>query len=876
MDSDSSSLTDISWFVDSKLTPYRPSFDLVYRARLLKSLMNGQDKKLVLVTAPAGYGKSSLLAQWAAEADQKGIFYCWLTLESEEADPKRFLAYVTFVLSENGVELDDLVTGARNGYADSAIDAVLGKLIRQLNNTAQKVVLILEDYHQAESEAVNAIVYRLLKDSHANFTIFIDSRTPPKINVFSLIAAGDAIEIDAAQLRLTEKETLDALGEVTNKEAALELFEKTEGWPVAVQLAKLQQRNRPQEAVISGAKGGLFASYLTEQILSSLDNEVQEFLLSCAFLSRFNTELVNAVMEEENGWRHIDQLSSFSALIVPLDIESGWYRLHHLFAEYLKELQVRRDLKKANRIMMAASQWYAERGDTVRAVKYAASAHDYGFCRDIILSGGGWRIILTDGIGDLRSALRYLPVTEINKSASLLIATAYLHCKDGEFQQARAQLNAAISLLSVDYDEKIMVERLVVESMINLYEDVGDWNDDYKTTREFFLKRGKFDSLEVGTLRCEEVLISLSHGDFDKASEALREAFASMRQSSSVLGLNYCYIHAAHIALHRAEFDVATANIERALSMAEENFGSDSGLKNLSLVLLYSLHAWQGEANKERLKDFETALEHIFEYDGWTEIYITALEGFLSYSIQCDDVSNAIRILKKAWLIADEKNLDRLQRFIQTLLSSLEGADGFAANVNSEKLEIHDSRREWQANVEKYSASLASGVAVQSSSIVRYVDEIKANLKQFKIDIAILASSDGEVDDEHLLYTVQRASKSNLIGPFLSNKALLGLMQKLRGTLRHNERELMTLRFVEGVLEKAGSQSLPLAPSLLSERETEILSRLAMGHSNKEIARELELTENTIKFHLKSLYSKLSVNKRTQAVFEAQKQGLLD
>lgn len=86
----------------------------------------------------------------------------------------------------------------------------------------------------------------------------------------------------------------------------------------------------------------------------------------------------------------------------------------------------------------------------------------------------------------------------------------------------------------------------------------------------------------------------------------------------------------------------------------------------------------------------------------------------------------------------------------------------------------------------------------------------------------------------------------------------------------------MTLRFVEGVLEKAGSQSLPLAPSLLSERETEILSRLAMGHSNKEIARELELTENTIKFHLKSLYSKLSVNKRTQAVFEAQKQGLLD
>ena len=876
MDSDSPSFTDISWFVDSKLTPYRPSFDLVYRARLLKSLMSGQDKKLVLVTAPAGYGKSSLLAQWAAEADQKGIRYCWLTLESEEADPKRFLAYVTFILSENGVELDDLVTGARNGYSDSAIDAVLNKLIRQLNNTAQKIVLILEDYHHAESEAVNAIIHRLLKDSHTNFTIFIDSRTPPKINVFSLIASGEAIEIDAAQLRLTKKETLDALEGVTNEEAALELFEKTEGWPVAVQLAKLQQRNRPQEPVVSSARGGLFASYLTEQVLSSLDNEVQEFLLSCAFLSRFNAELVNAVMEEENGWRHIDQLSSFSALIVPLDIESGWYRLHHLFAEYLKELQIRRDLTKANRIMMTASQWYAERGDTVRAVKYASSAHDYGFCRDIILSGGGWRIILTDGIGDLRSALRYLPAAEINKSASLLIATAYLHCKDGEFQQARAQLNAAISLLSVDYDEKIMVERLVVESMINLYEDVGGWSDDYQKTRERFFIKGKFDSLEIGTLKCEEVLISLSQGEFDKANEALHEAFANMRQSSSVLGLNYCYIHAAHIALHRAEFDVATANIERALSMAEENFGSDSGLKNLSLVLLYSLHAWQGEANKEQLKDFEAALEHIFEYDGWTEIYITALEGFLSYSIQCDDASNAIRVLKKAWLTADEKNLGRLQRFIQSLLSPLGEAGGFAVSVNSENLKIHASPREWQTNVEKYLASLASGTAIQNSSILHYTDEIKASLKRIKIDIAMHASSSGDVDDEHLLYTVQRASKSNLMGPFLSNKKLLELMQRLRGTLRHNEQELMTLRFVEGVLEKAGSHKPQLKSSLLSEREVEILHKLATGQSNKEIARELELTENTIKFHLKSLYSKLSVNKRTQAVVEAQKLGLLD
>ena len=321
---------------------------------------------------------------------------------------------------------------------------------------------------------------------------------------------------------------------------------------------------------------------------------------------------------------------------------------------------------------------------------------------------------------------------------------------------------------------------------------------------------------------------------------------------------------------------MATANIERALSMAEENFGSDSGLKNLSLVLLYSLHAWQGEANQDRLKDFEDALEHIFEYDGWTEIYITALEGFLSYSIQCNDIDNATRVLKKAWLTAGEKNLERLQRFIEAVLSSLEGAGDFGFNGNSEMLEIHDLPREWQANVERYIASLADGSKTQPSSIIQYLDGINANLKRIKVDIAILANSDADVDEEYLLRTVQQASKINLMGPFLASKALQGLMRKLRQSLRHNEQELMTLRFVESILEKAKSQSPNLTSSLLSEREAEILQKLALGQTNKEIARELELTENTIKFHLKSLYSKLSVNKRTKAVIEARQQGLLD
>ena len=206
----------------------------------------------------------------------------------------------------------------RDGFADAATNAVLAKLVRSLNDEEGQIVLILEDYHSAECDAVNAIVKRLIRDTLSQFTIFIDSRRQPNIYAFSLIASGDAIEIDAQQLRLTKAETLLALRDVTDDNSGLEIYDQTEGWPVAVQLARVQRRNAPDEPILAGVDGGLIASYLTEQVLSTLDDDTQELLLTLAFLERFNPELVNFVLDSPKAWGRIDSLSSFAALIVPL------------------------------------------------------------------------------------------------------------------------------------------------------------------------------------------------------------------------------------------------------------------------------------------------------------------------------------------------------------------------------------------------------------------------------------------------------------------------------------------------------------------------------------------------------------------------------
>ncbi|MAW82773.1 MAG: hypothetical protein CMI63_21285 [Parvularcula sp.] len=886
-------IPDVPWLLESKFEPNRPRVDLVPRSRLVTQLNEAVNKRLALIVAPAGYGKSSLLGQWAAGVAEKGIRYGWLTLEQGEADEKQFLAYIVLVLARAGVKLDELVTGARDGFADAATNAVLAKLVRSLNDEEGQIVLILEDYHSAECDAVNAIVKRLIRDTLSQFTIFIDSRRQPNIDAFSLIASGDAIEIDAQQLRLTKAETLLALRDVTDDNSGLEIYDQTEGWPVAVQLARVQRRNAPDEPILAGVDGGLIASYLTEQVLSTLDDDTQELLLTLAFLERFNPELVNFVLDSPKAWGRIDSLSSFAALIVPLDAKGGWYRLHHLFAEYLREMLTRQSHEKAKSILLRASRWHAEKKQLVEAVRYAANAGDFGECEALILAAGGWKIILHDGIGVLRSALRLLPDDVIASSARLMIARAYLHCKYGEIPEARAMLDASELIVDERRPELCDTDKLVVESMINLYEDRTSWTESHSRIRNRYSDPDCLDALGWGTIRCEEVLIHLSRAEFDLASARLREAFSFMRQSASVLGLNYCYIHAAHTAFYKGDLATAAANVERAGKMADENFGSDSGLKALASVLGYTLRIWKGECDRSEWPAFEETLFHTVENDGWVDIYMTGLQAAILFARQCGDVQAPYRILSKMRTFAQQRNLDRLLKFCamhEHALTAHHGGGYIAAAVAPDAAgrflqdyRYEENKRDWQSYLLGASVtaemgkedkpdrfgqalSLAENVGAGTWTLYLRLAQCVGHIRQGATDKA----------KQELISLLKSALHGRVMGPFIGNAEILRLLPALRSDLHQREEELITLQFIHEILDRAKMLNPVRDTGLLSEREYEVLQKLAIGMSNKEIARALELTENTVKFHLKSLFSKLSVNKRTQAVVEAQRLGLVD
>lgn len=880
---------------DSKFRPGRANIELVVRDRLTSLLDGALDRRLAAVVAPAGFGKSTLLGQWAASLQEQKIMCAWLSLDDSDAHENQFLASLALALLHAGVYIGDLEIGARNGFSDSRPRSVIANLVGAIERAARECVVILDDYHLAEVEGVDRVVKHLLKDAPGNLLLVINSRTLPSIDAPTLIAAGDAVEISAEQLRLSREETLSALGPSISDDEASAIFEQTEGWPVAVQLARVQKQARPALPLKAGAPGSLVAAYLTEQVLASLDDDVREFLLAVAVLDRFNPDLANAVRREEDSWRLIDRLTRLTALIVPLDIEGDWFRLHHLFAEYLLESLRREAPARMAALRRRASEWYAEKGEIVEAVKYAAAAKDDKACEALILNAGGWRVILTDGIGVLRRMLRALPADVIDASARLLVARAYLHCKDGEQREARALLGKATAINAGKNDKAFIRDFRTVESMLHVYEDTEEWVRAWKETHQNEIDFSAITPLEAGTIKCEEVVAQLSIGDFDGAAASLKSAFAYMRQSGSVLGLNYCYLHAEVAALHRGAFDIAQANISRALELAENNFGSDSGLKYVASVLDFALSVWRGAATSSDIEAFSNALAHVEEYDGWADIYIIGLDAAFHLALQCEEDAVAEELCARFETVARHRNLDRLDGFNEILKYHLE----IRRSPSKRQDQIYEQLENWRAAQENGrlgrawqayyigAAALARDADAEVDRVAHAIDRAMEHARRCGATLHLVRlgaakallfqrSRLHEESQAILIEAIEGASRQDILGPFLCERSLSRIVKEARDSLRTDEGALIVTDIMADILARANVLRPPRLDQLLSDREQEILEQLASGKTNKEIARQLELTENTVKFHLKNVFSKLSVNRRTQAIAEARRLNLIE
>ena len=393
---------------------------LVSRSRLQEQLIKGLGGPLTLITAPAGFGKSSLVASCVAGC---GIPAAWLSLDKNDNQPGRFLIYLIAALQAADDRIGREAAQLMAGIQQAPPEVVLTSLINDLDCANTEIVLVLDDYHLISSPIVHEGVAFLLEHCPKTLHLVVATRSDPPLPLSRLRARGQTVELRAADLRFTEPEAAQFLNEVMDLRldagVVTALEERTEGWIAGLQMAALSMRDRKNvTGFIEGFSGTnrYILDYLVEEVLSGQPPEIQHFLLCTSVLERLTGPLCDAVLENEerpeagnedgrsypgtpsfcqsvNVLKYLERENLF---LISIDDERKWYRYHHLFSDLLK---VRLQQSQANlvpRLHCQASAWLEQNGFIVEAIQQLLAAHEDGRAADLIMRYGPARLAESD------------------------------------------------------------------------------------------------------------------------------------------------------------------------------------------------------------------------------------------------------------------------------------------------------------------------------------------------------------------------------------------------------------------------------------------------------------------------------------------------
>lgn len=876
-----------SWLIRAKVDIPQEQIIHIERDQVLESLRAHAQRRVTFAIAPAGFGKTTLLAQWCHHRLRAEERVAWINIDEGDRDVHQFLIYLIFALSAAGVAIADLEHQARQGLQDVSARAVLARIIEIITAEPVRVHLVLDDYYRAQSEEVDRVMRDMLACAPSNLHVIISSRVRPAINLPRLIASGQGSELTAEALRFSREETRAAFASDLREEVLDALVERTEGWAIAIQLARLLLAGRADEAdVIRGLSGdhGHLANYMAEQVVAGLSEDLQEFLMRTSILERFNAELANALCERRDAWNVLWRLEHLNALLIPMDAAHKWFRFHHLFAECLQNLLVRKHPELLRTLHSRASSWFEAEGRVSEAVHHASLAGDFARSARLIEQAGGWELILFGGIGYLRNLLRSMPEREFANYPRLQLAKSYLNLKDGKIPAARSLFDSATAKDPAETQSTAFRrDALNVGTLLATYED--DWltQERYEDLIALESSIAAGDGVTRGVIFCQRALAAISLGRFDDAYRASEEAMHAMRQGGTVLGLNYCFLHAGLAAFYQGRAQPAERALRQARRMAEENLGADSGLRNAADVLLGAMHYWKGMLAEEERQDFMRALSYIEENDGWFELYAVGLEVESGLALESRDLPALYNSVERASRIASLRGIDRLADLAaaqRLRLFDLEGKAAKAA-LTAHELESTYPIGCWRSEPFRWRPY----AQIALDLMCHYQDSDKHKCLVIAEDLIACVSSVGS--PPYLLSAlVTKADVQRRLGrrsdalaslkkaleisvdtqihrPFLlypSTTAMLGSDAQLDSRYR------MTVQSVLGqkVLSRKDKQGTVLVA--FTPREWEIIGELMHGMSNKEIGRALDLSENTVKFHLKKIFSKLEVGERTTAI----------
>lgn len=892
--------TEANWLLRGKLAPPQQRVSATNRTALLERMSTREDAALSLIVSPPGFGKTTLLTQWFhSHLESSDTVHAWLTLDEADSEPGRFMAGVILAVAKSGVDVGSLEIGARQQSIDMNVRQLVATFLAQIQRSQRRLVIILDDYHRARSPAIDALIELLIDNGYPHIHLVIASRQKPTFHVSAFAVRGLVTTYDAADLAMSEAEAAEIVGDgVAGDELAL-LHKRSEGWAVALQLARLwldRGNRRPGALHEFSGRSSEMTDYLSEQIIQDLPADLRDFLLDTCILDRFDSSLADAVRDRSDSAEILERLTNLSALIIRLEGPRDTFRYHGMFQDFLMQRLHRGPAGRVATQHRRAARWLANAGDLLEAVKHAIRAGDTHLAVDLVHEGGGWELILARGTDYVRILLKLFSDVTIRANPVLQLLFAYLELKSGHYDSARELIRLSHAYLdgSTTHSRR---DYLVVAGLARAYTDDIPSSDSMMEYERELENLPQSDHLGRGTLLSAVTFAALANGDLERVEQASRTAIQQMRAAGSVLGANYFFLHLGQRQILGGRLREAESLYRESLAMAEENFGADSGLKALSVAFLAESLLWRSDLNGAR-QLLQGAFETIETLDGWLDVYATAYEVLIRCCQATGNFDLVLEALARASGTARTRQLTRLAMLttawrVEQLVIAGHTKEARAEARAAGLAQIAEQRgrpgMSWRVRLASTIAlarlSLATGAASNAFALLepaifdyRSCGLIFPGHRLSVLSLIALRQRGGPESEavtrmEALLQFIVDEGATRLVlehGDAL--ESLLHVAQRRNRELILSSAQRDTTARLLAALHDT---SAPGATEF-SSRELAVLRELCSGSSNKVIGQLLDLSENTVKFHLKRIFKKLEVDSRAAAIAAALQRGIVD